>query len=547
MVEETKVFAARKIITMNPNCPAATHIAVRAGRVLAVGTLEDMEKWGSYTLDERFRDKILMPGFVEGHAHAIEGMVWGKCHYVGFFPRRAPDGRLANGLKSIEAVVEHLRAVDAEMANPEEPLYAWGFDPIYFGGQRMTRHDLDRVSRNRPVLVIHASFHLLNVNSTVLQRANITRETEVEGVMKDAGGEPNGELQEMAAKFMAFRVAGRNPLTDPAQPDDLWRFANAARVAGVTTITDLHSKLDDETVSCYRTVTAEEGFPARVVPAIGALAWEPEAGVAHIRKLRELGNEKLYLGLVKIMTDGSIQGFTARMKWPGYFNGAPNGMWNIPPSEIKHIIRLYHEAGCQIHIHTNGDQASELVIEAIDEALQAAPRLDHRHTLQHCQMADAAQFRRMKALGICANLFANHLFYWGDQHYTLTMGPDRAMRMDAAATALREGVPLAIHSDAPVTPLGPLFTAWCAVNRRTASGRALGEAERITVEQALHAITLGAAYTLKLDHLVGSIEIGKFADFAVLEDDPLAVAPEALKDVPVWGTVVAGACYPVAE
>jgi predicted amidohydrolase YtcJ len=156
-------------------------------------------------------------------------------------------------------------------------------------------------------------------------------------------------------------------------------------------------------------------------------------------------------------------------------------------------------------------------------------------------MADAALFRRMKALGVCANLFANHIYYWGDAHYELTMGPERAARLDATGTAQRIGVPFAIHSDAPVTPLGPLFTAWCAVNRTSSSGRNLGrETEGLTAEQALAAITIGAAYTLKMDGMVGSIECGKYADFAVLEDDPLAVAPEKLKDIGVWGTVVGG-------
>jgi predicted amidohydrolase YtcJ len=160
------------------------------------------------------------------------------------------------------------------------------------------------------------------------------------------------------------------------------------------------------------------------------------------------------------------------------------------------------------------------------------------------QLADAAQFRRMKALGLCANLFANHHFYWGDQHHAITVGPERAARMNACATALREGVPLAIHSDAPITPLAPLFTAWCAVNRVTPKGRVLGAAERLTVMQALHAITLGAAWTLRLDHEIGSIECGKRADFAVLEQHPLEVAPEALKDIPVWGTVLSGRVFP---
>jgi len=121
------------------------------------------------------------------------------------------------------------------------------------------------------------------------------------------------------------------------------------------------------------------------------------------------------------------------------------------------------------------------------------------------------------------------------------MGPERANRLDATGTAQRIGVPYAIHSDAPVTPLSPLFTAWCAVNRVSSSGRVLGkETEALTVEQALAAVTIGAAYTLKLDHMVGSIEAGKYADFAVLDEDPLDVAPEKLKDIAVWGTVVGG-------
>lgn len=148
---------------------------------------------------------------------------------------------------------------------------------------------------------------------------------------------------------------------------------------------------------------------------------------------------------------------------------------------------------------------------------------------------------------MCVNLFPNHHFYWGDQHYEITVGPERAERMNACATALATGVAMAIHSDAPVTPLGPLFTAWCACNRRTASGRVLGENERIDVETALRTITLGAAFTLKLDGEIGSIETGKRADFAVLEDDPGEAGREGIKDVKVWGTVLGGRIFSAAD
>ncbi|MCP4048957.1 MAG: amidohydrolase family protein, partial [Gammaproteobacteria bacterium] len=257
--------------------------------------------------------------------------------------------------------------------------------------------------------------------------------------------------------------------------------------------------------------------------------------------------ERLRLGRIKVVADGSIQGFSARLRWPGYHNGAPNGLWYVTPEQMSEIFNLALEAGIQVHIHTNGDQATELALDRLGPALQAQPNPDHRFTLQHCQLADSAQFRRMRNLGMCVNLFANHHFYWGDEHYRLTVGPERAERMNACRTALDNDVPMAIHSDAPVTPLGPLFTAWCAVNRITASGRVQGESEKINVDEALRAITIGAAYTLHMDDEVGSIEVGKRADFAILADDPTQVGVDGLKDIEVWGTVQGGRIFSKAD
>ncbi len=203
------------------------------------------------------------------------------------------------------------------------------------------------------------------------------------------------------------------------------------------------------------------------------------------------------------------------------------------------------ENGVAIHIHVNGDEAIDAALEATEYALARHPRADHRITLQHCQMADRAQFRRMKKLGVCVNLFSNHIYYFGDQHRAITIGPDRAARIDACRTALDHGVPLAVHSDAPVTPMGPLTCAWAAVNRLTGSGKLLGGNERISVSQALHAITLGPAYTLGMDGEVGSIESGKWADFAILEDDPTKVEAQNLKDIVVWGTALGGIVHKI--
>lgn len=544
----TTVYAARKIITLNPKQPVATHLAVRDGRVLAVGDLERMREWGRFELDERFADKVLLPGFVEGHCHLKEGGMW-VWPYVGWFERRGPDGRVWEGADSMDAVVQRLARIDAGMRaagqGDEVPLIAWGFDPIYFASERMTTRHLDRVSATRPVVISHSNGHLMSVNTPMLQLAGITRDTDIVGVMRYDDGEPNGELQEFAAMFPVQRCVGQAGLLAPMSDAGMRGFAAIARMQGVTTATDLVNKLRDEDIAVLERACNADDCSVRILPAFQAFHGTHGAaeGAAHVRALMSKNSDRLRYGLVKMMLDGSIQGFSARLRWPGYFNGAANGIWVTAPAQYEADFETYHRAGLTIHTHTNGDEASEAAIGAIERVLARAPRPGHRHTLQHGQMLDAAMFRRMAALGLAANLFANHVWYWGDQHRELTMGPDRAERLDACRSALDAGVALAIHSDAPVTPLGPLHVAWCAVNRLTPSGRVLGPAERITVEEALHAITLGAAWTLGLDGEIGSLECGKRADLAVLEDDPLSVNPGKLKDIAVWGTMLSGRVF----
>jgi hypothetical protein len=507
-----------------------------------VGDAGEVAELGG-TLDRRFADKIMLPGFVEGHAHVMEGTLWQQT-YVGAGDRRSPDGRHVLGLRTIKAVTARLAEASAAIADPDKLLYGWGFDPLHLRGARLTRHDLDRVSTTRPVMVHHASLHITNVNSLLLEMAGFDAGTMIDGVPKLPDGTPSGELQGIAARLRLFRGLGYNPMSGALDAGDVARFGAAAQLQGITTIADLHNELTDASVAVYRSACGED-LPVRIVPALASVSCPPEEGIAKIARLREANTDQLRFGIVKIIVDGSIQGFTARLLPPGYHNGAPNGLWYVAPEDLDRIVGAYHAAGIQLHIHTNGNEATDAALDAVEKAQIAHPRPDHRHTLQHCQMATEAQLRRVKALGLCLNLFSNHLYYWGDAHHDLTMGPERAARLNAAGSAARLGIPFSIHSDAPVTPLGPLFTAWCAVNRLSSSGRLLGPEERLTVPQALHAVTLGAAYTLRMDHLVGSIEAGKFADFAVLDADPLETPPEHLRDIAVHATILGGRVFEV--
>ena len=548
-----RIFSARKIITMNAVNPVASHVAVRDGRILGAGRLGELAGWGEYELDTRFADKVLMPGFVEGHSHLIEGVLW-RFVYCGFHDRMAPDGTVWSGLKSIAEVIERLRkvalarAASSEGGNAPETLIGWGFDPIYFGGARCHRADLDRVDQGLnaqlAVGLWHASLHIINVNSETLMRAGLLRSgVDHLGIPLGVDGLPSGEMKGPEAMALVQKPLGVERDVLAGDERGLLDFAKLAVRTGTTTATDLANPLPQEAVEMMKRVCASDDYPVRIVSLLRFLTQPVPQMVERAIELKAQSSDRLRLGIIKAVADGSIQGFSARLKWPGYFNGAPNGLWYVAPAQLQAAYTLALQKGIQFHTHTNGDEASDMAIDAFEAALRTHPVADHRFTIQHGQMLGRAQFKRMKALGLCANLFANHHFYWGDAHYTVTMGPERAWRSNACATALAEDIPLAIHSDAPVTPLGPLFTAWCAVTRLTASGRVQGEAEKLTVEQALHAITLGPAYTLKLDHEVGSIETGKHADFAVLEEDPFTVAPEKLKDIAVWGTVQGGRIF----
>ena len=541
------IYSAARIITMNPARPHATHAAVWDGRILGAGTLEELAGWGDYRLDERFADKVLMPGLVEGHSHVMEGSLWAYV-YCGFFDRMDPEGRVWPGLKSIDAVVNRLAEAAAALDDPAAPVAGWSLDAIYYGGRRVNRHDLDRISTERPVGVLNASGHILNVNTKALERAGLLRAgVNHPGIPLGADGLPTGEMKGPDAMAPLGVHTGFDRDLLACDEPGLRRFARLCVRTGVTTAADLANLLPEETVEMMLRVTGEPDYPARIVSLRRFYGLTPEELIDRVLELRGRSRDRLRLGLIKVVADGSIQGFSARLRWPGYYNGAPEGLWYVPPEHLLEIYERALAAGLGVHTHTNGDEATDLALDCMEAALRKHPAPDHRFTLQHCQLADAAQFRRIRALGLCVNLFPNHHFYWGDQHYAVTVGPERAERMNACATALREGVPLAIHSDAPVTPLGPLFTAWCAVNRRTASGRTLGENERIGVADALRTITLGAAYTLGLDGEIGSIETGKRADFAVLEDDPEAVGGERLKDVRVWGTVQGGRIFRAAD
>ncbi len=546
MTDQITIHRARHVRTLDPARPVTEAVAVSDGTVIATGSVDELASYGDTSIDDTFADKVILPGFVEAHSHILEGGLW-AFEYVGWFDRTGPDGALRQGIRTYGALIDRLSALSAAIDDPTETLIVWGFDPIYFDGPRLTREHLDMVAPSRPVFVFHASGHLATVNTALMEAEGFVDIGTTEGVPTDGDGRPLGELQEPAAMSLASSAIG-TLFGSMHSREAIERLALLAQRSGCTTVTELGvvRVADAGQRRLWHEVLDDDDQPLRISLLHGALGdlRDPADIAAFMVELRSESTEKVHYGIVKLILDGSIQGFTARLNPPGYFGGQPNGLWLLPFERVDALVAALHAAHVTVHAHCNGDEAVDVFADAVEAAQAGHSWADHRHTVQHCQLTTQAQYRRMSALGMNANIFSNHIYYWGDQHRSMTVGPARAAAMDACATAHREGVRFSIHSDAAITPLGHLHTMWCAVNRLTASGFVLGEHERIPAELALSAATIDAAHQLRLDHRIGSLEPGKWADMVALHNDPIEVEPEAIRDIGVAGTVVAGRPFP---
>ena len=292
-----------------------------------------------------------------------------------------------------------------------------------------------------------------------------------------------------------------------------------------------------EMLRAYRELEAEEKLTIRVYATIIADLYDSICGMG---LGSGFGSKFMKLGSVKLFQDGSIQALTAALEEPYLNSPGFCGHVLMPQETLNARVKRYHRAGLQIAIHANGDRAIESALKAIEKACETYPRKDHRHMIIHCQLASQDHICRMNRAGVIPSYFINHIYFWGDRHVAEFLGRRRAQIMDPLGSTVKENLLFTLHSDCPVTPVNPLFSIYTAVNRMTRNGDVLGEAERISVEQALKAFTIHGAYCSFEERIKGSIAPQKLADFVILSDNPLTIEPAAIKDVRVQATVVGG-------
>jgi predicted amidohydrolase YtcJ len=546
------VYRARKVITMDAGRPFAECIAVMEGRVLSTGSLDTMQPWLSrhpHSIDDTFRDKVIMPGLIDPHTHFVFSAGYLALHYIGPIDSPGPNG-MNPGLPTRDDVIAKLREVDKADTDPGAPLIAWGLDPASQGGH-LDRDELDEVSITRPIWVISYAPHFVYLNTAAIERTQIPDDSNVHGVMRYPDGRLNGQFIEIEAGHVALGAMAAE-ITKRGGADGMRRMGDVARKAGVTTTAEmLFGNVDFETEwGLYSKVVLEETYPVRMglVSLENALHTNHgHSAAAFLLDAFKRNTDKLFFHGVKFLSDGSFPAMSLRLNFPGYLDGS-NGLRNdIPWDELHERMLPFWKAGIQIHCHANGDEAVDASLNALAKLQGIQPKFDHRFTLEHYCISTPDQARRLKALGAVASVNNYFVHYRSQLHSEVGFGPDRSEAVARLGSLEREGVIFALHSDYSLVlaPMHPLTAAWVAVNRIALDGKTvLAPGERIGVEHALRAITIDAAYVLGAEQRLGSLEPGKLADFAILESDPFEIDPINLKDIKIWGTVLGGKLQP---
>jgi predicted amidohydrolase YtcJ len=523
------LYANATIVSMDARGSVCEAVGVRDGRIVAVGTqaaVTESLRPGFAQID--LGGRTMLPGFYAAHDHFPEA---GENELYQVDLNSPPIGTIRNMDGLVAALKRKAAATPAG-----EWVLGWGYDDTLLAEARHpTRVDLDRVSTQHPIWVVHISGHLAVANSKALEIAGVTKATEQPRGgrirLDDLTGDPNGVFEE------AGSLVGRHiPGYTAGQRQAAIRKAQAGYLAqGVTT-----TVIAGASAEALHDLDAAAASGALRLRIAALVAWRAADPMPTLRATPE----RIHLTGVKMLQDGSLQGYTGFLATPYYRQ--PEGKQDYrgyasrPREELIRMVSAFHQKGLRVAIHGNGDAAIDDILEAFAAAQKSAPRADARHRIEHCQTPREDQLVRMEQLGVSPSFFVAHVYYWGDRHRDIFLGPERAGRISPLASALRHHLRITLHNDTSVTPVNPLMLVWTAVNRITSSGKVLGQNEAICVMDALRSITSEAAWQNFEEQDRGSIEPGKLADFVILDRNPLTIPPIEIRDIKVLETIIGG-------
>ena len=531
------IFFGGDILTMDDNQPVVEAIAVEDGRITAIGTKENIIKLRTWkTKIVNLQGKTLMPGLIEAHCHPIATAVLGQVVNISGFTYNSRGEIMA----TIGAAVEKTSSGNWVLA--------FGWDPVLVKDLRNpTLAELDSISTEVPIFILTQMMHQAFVNNAVYKAAEITKDTpDPPGggmFLKDDHGNLNGVIYEFSALQHILKKMPKTPQGTAELLLNL-QYAQYAK-AGYTTIAALGPvNIAGYPLDFMASLSRNPDVPVRsfVYPLKKQLdrsAWPSGYGNDHFR----IKGVKLYM-------DGSPYTGGAAFAEP-YLNTEvtlkrmklqPNhrGKVNYSEASLLQTLTKYHNAGYQIAIHAQGEIAIQMILNAFTKIMENYPRPDHRHRLEHNALITKNQIIQAQKLGLTLSFFMDHVYYYGEQLPQI-VGPDRAARFMPLGSAFAVGHRASIHTDNPATPVDPFRVISTAVTRKTKDrGYILGPSERVTVNDALKAVTINAAWQLFEDDQRGSITVGKAADFVLLSHNPLRIHPENIKNISALCTWIDG-------
>lgn len=529
MKKATQVLCNGQILSMDPFNRVFPAIALHGDRILALGSTKEMQSLGGP--DTEIIDlagKTVIPGFCDAHGHF--------CMYAEFSTRINLNSPPIGDCRNIPQALQLLRERAAQT-----PVGQWisgyGFDDTMIAEKRFpTRQELDSACPNHPLCIVHISGHLAVLNSAALALGGYDKDTpDPEGgvIRREADGTPSGVLEETAM----HKVRQVMPvLSCEEMITAIEGISQEFLRKGITSAVDA-ATMRQSYITALRTAARAGRLPLRVT-------YNPMQHVYDEQEEVDFETPLLRRGGVKLLQDGSIQGFTAYLSTPYHSPFKGDSTWCgypcFPREKLFSMIASQHKAGRQCVIHTNGDAAIDDVLDAIEAAQQEHPVADARFLLIHAQTAREDQLDRFRDLGVTPSFFTLHAYYWGDRHSAIFLGPERAARQNPMRSALERGLVISAHCDVPVVPVDPFLSIWACVNRYSSSGAVIGAEQRISVVDALRAHTINPAWQNFEENDRGSLESGKFADLAVLDTDPLCCPVENLRDIRVTMTMVGG-------
>ncbi len=548
---EAKIYRAREILTLDPKRPTAEAIAVVNGRILAVGSFDEMKgAMGNqrFSVDETFADKVVVPGFVAQHDHPVLAALTMSSEILSIEDWVLP-GRTVRAVKDKQDFMTRLAEAVKNRSNPDDLVLTWGYHPQFYG--LLTRTDLDTISKTQPIISWARSCHEMVLNSAAMQRAGLTQKV-FDGFSPSAKeqsvlGEGRFWEQGLFAMlpYVAELVANRDRFRAGLELTRDYMHAK-----GVTIGCEPGGILSKPVQMAVNEIFSSPDMPFRWIfiadgKSLVAASKDDAQVVSATENLVSWygGMTSLAPKQIKLFADGAIYSQLMQVRQP-YLDGH-KGAWMMDEDFFARAFRIYWDAGYQIHIHVNGDAGVDRVLDTLEANMRRNPRADHRTVLVHFAVSGPDQVARIRRLGAIVSANPYYVTALADQYGKVGLGPERADAMVRLGDLSRAGISWSLHADMPMAPIDPLFLMWCAVNRITASGRVADPGQKITAEEALRGVTIAAAYSLKLENEIGTLEAGKRANMTVLSENPLTVDPAKIREIGVWGTVMEGRLLPV--